>query len=194
MKETERTTKYSLWGSVCPSVIFQNCERFLALLPLLNCPRLWCIQPCFCRRGVLKDHILVSIHLSIPLSACINGWLLLYCSIPRKHSFWSCSMFLNLRRYKRLCPFVGPSVRLLYLSVGPSIGHARIEKCEIAFLVADTQLYKRLCPSVRPLVGPWTRVEKWGNAHFRPCPPVRDWWPCIRPCFNVPYVFGERLW
>ena len=35
------------------------------------------------------------------------------------------------------------------------------------FLVADTQLYKRLCPSVRPLVGPWTRVEKRGNERFR---------------------------
>ena len=48
------------------------------------------------------------------------------------------------------------------------------------FLVADTQLYKRLCPSVRPSVrGHW--VEKWENAHFHPCPPVRNWyWPCIR--------------
>ena len=39
------------------------------------------------------------------------------------------------------------------------------------FLVADTQLYKRLCPSVgrsvRRSVGPWTRVEKWGNERFR---------------------------
>ena len=26
------------------------------------------------------------------------------------------------------------------------------------------------------------RVEKWENAHFRPCPSVRNWWPCIRPC------------
>ena len=57
------------------------------------------------------------------------------------------------------------------------------------FLVADTQLYKRLCPSVRWSVGRsvgWSvrhaRVEKWENAHFRPCPPVRNWWPCIRPC------------
>ena len=58
------------------------------------------------------------------------------------------------------------------------------------FLVADKRLYKRLCPSVRPSVG-WlvgwlvrhARVEKWENTHFRPCPPVRDWyWPCIRPC------------
>ena len=29
------------------------------------------------------------------------------------------------------------------------------------------------------------RVEKWENAHFRPCPPVRNWWPCIRPCLIV---------
>ena len=57
------------------------------------------------------------------------------------------------------------------------------------FLVADTQLYKRLCPSVRRSVG-WlvgrsvhhARVEKWENTHFRPCPPIRNWWPCIRPC------------
>ena len=26
------------------------------------------------------------------------------------------------------------------------------------------------------------RMEKWENAYFRPCPPVRNWWPCIRPC------------
>ena len=50
------------------------------------------------------------------------------------------------------------------------------------FLVADTQLYKSLCPSISPSVGP--SVENCENAHFRPCPPVRDWyWPCIRPCF-----------
>ena len=25
--------------------------------------------------------------------------------------------------------------------------------------------------------------KKWKNMHFRPCPPIRDWyWPCIRPC------------
>ena len=55
-----------------------------------------------------------------------------------------------------------------------------------SFLVADTQLYKRLCPSVGPSVSPSVRnhrVKKWENAHFRPCPPVRNWWPCIRPCF-----------
>ena len=49
-----------------------------------------------------------------------------------------------------------------------------------------------VCPSVRPSVGPSVcrlvrndRVEKWENAHFRPYPqypPVRNWWPCIRPC------------
>ena len=64
------------------------------------------------------------------------------------------------------------------------------------FLVADTQLYKRLFPSIGPLVrwsvGPAVhddRVWKCENAHFRPCPPVRNWyWPCTRPCFrNVPW-------
>ena len=66
----------------------------------------------------------------------------------------------------------------------------------VTFLVADTQLYKRLCPSVgplvrwsvRPLVRPSVRDDRVGkceNAHFRPCPPVRNWyWPCIRPCFE----------
>ena len=68
----------------------------------------------------------------------------------------------------------------------------------LAFLVADTQLYKRLCPPVRPLVSLLVRhghrVEKWGNERFRyflcmfecgwwfgvwmgvgcPCPPVRN--------------------
>ena len=37
--------------------------------------------------------------------------------------------------------------------------------------------------SVGPSIGPSARVEKWENAHFRPCPPVRNWWPCIRPCY-----------
>ena len=61
------------------------------------------------------------------------------------------------------------------------------KKRSLTFLVKDTQLYKRLCPYVGWLVGPsvcYARVEKWENAHFRPCPPVRNWWPCIRPCFN----------
>ena len=53
------------------------------------------------------------------------------------------------------------------------------------FLVADQRLYKRLCPSVG-----WSvrsdRVGKWENTHFRPCPPVRDWyWPCIRQYASV---------
>ena len=47
--------------------------------------------------------------------------------------------------------------------------------------------------SVRPSVGPSVRpsvrgdrVGKCKNAHFRPCPPVRNWnWPCIRPCFSL---------
>ena len=51
------------------------------------------------------------------------------------------------------------------------------------FLVADTQLFKRLCPSVHRSVRPSARVEKWVNAHIRPCPPVCNWWQCIRPCF-----------
>ena len=45
-------------------------------------------------------------------------------------------------------------------------------------------------PSVRWSVGwlvGWSvhgdRVGKCENTHFRPCPPVRDWyWPCIQPC------------
>merc|ERR1711942_502055 len=63
----------------------------------------------------------------------------------------------------------------------------------LLFLVADTQLYKRLCPSVGRLVGRlvgrsvgWSIevIESlWENAHIRPCPPVRNWWPCIWPCF-----------
>ena len=45
-----------------------------------------------------------------------------------------------------------------------------------AFLVADTQLYKSLCPSVGPSVRWCAWVEKCENAHFRPCPPVRNWY------------------
>ena len=74
----------------------------------------------------------------------------------------------------------------------------------LLFLVADTQLYKRPCPSVRWSVG-WLvrhgdRVEKCENAHFCPCPPVRNWyWPCIRPCcfffwlFQVVVVLSMQL-
>ena len=67
----------------------------------------------------------------------------------------------------------------------------------IIFLVADTQLYKRLCPSVGWSVGRAVRrgdrVEKWENTHFRPCPPIRNWWPCIRPCFLVFFFFFKTL-
>ena len=52
-----------------------------------------------------------------------------------------------------------------------------IVKCFVSFLVADTQVYKRLCPSVSWSVGRsvrHARVEKWENAYFRPCPPVRN--------------------
>ena len=39
-------------------------------------------------------------------------------------------------------------------------------------------------PLVRRSVGPSVcndRVGKCEKAHFRPCPPVRNWWPCIQP-------------
>ena len=38
-------------------------------------------------------------------------------------------------------------------------------------------------PSVRPSVGLSARVKNWDKAHFRPCSPVHNWWPCIRPCY-----------
>ena len=40
-----------------------------------------------------------------------------------------------------------------------------------------------VCPSIGPSVCPWARVKQWENAHIRPCPPVRNWRLCIRPCF-----------
>ena len=54
------------------------------------------------------------------------------------------------------------------------------------FLVADTYCIRGF---VSPSVGPSVRwsvmiVKKWENTHFRSCPPVRNWWPCIRPCFE----------
>ena len=57
-----------------------------------------------------------------------------------------------------------------------------------SFFVFSMQLYKRLCPSVGRSVGRSVRnhrVRKWEIAHFRPCPPVRNWWPCIRPCLPL---------
>ena len=57
--------------------------------------------------------------------------------------------------------------------------------CIFFFIVADTL-------SVRRSVGQFVRnhrVKKWENAHFRPCPPVRNWWPCIRPCFLLSHIF-----
>ena len=74
------------------------------------------------------------------------------------------------RVYKRLRPFI-----LRSMSMSQKVG-------KLAFLVADTYLYKRLCPSVRwsvgRSVGPWTRVEKWGNERFRCflCMWVGDLW------------------
>ena len=61
--------------------------------------------------------------------------------------------------------------------------------CIYLFLMAYTQLYKSLCPSGGPsicqFVGPWALVQKCENAHFRPCPPICNWyWLCIRPCFH----------
>ena len=37
-------------------------------------------------------------------------------------------------------------------------------------------------PSVRRSVSAWAWVKKWENVHICPCPPVRNWRPCIRPC------------
>ena len=81
------------------------------------------------------------------------------------------------------------------------LSHDQPGDIRVFFLVADSQLYKRLCPSVGPSVGPsvrWSvrgdRVGKCENAHFRPCPPVRNWyWPCIRPCFILKTLIAQSL-
>ena len=113
----------------------------------------------------------------------------------------------NLRDRKALCqcpsvsltdslyPYLSQSfLQFLFLcmSLSFSVSISNPSLCSLSlFLVADTQLHKRLCPSVGRSVGQLVgrlvrrgdRVEKWENAHFRPCPPVRNWWPCLRPCF-----------
>ena len=35
--------------------------------------------------------------------------------------------------------------------------------------------------------------RKVGNIHFRPCPPVRNWWPFIRPC-TYTYLYSYLSW
>ena len=50
--------------------------------------------------------------------------------------------------------------------------------------------------SARQSVGPWARVKKCQNAHFHSCPPFRNWWPCIRPCFffsSFPIRSSDKL-
>ena len=64
-----------------------------------------------------------------------------------------------------------------------------MEPVKEVFLAADKRHYKRLCPSFGRSVG-WSveviELRKCEDAHFRPCPPVRDWyWPCIQPCFSL---------
>jgi len=69
----------------------------------------------------------------------------------------------------------------------------------LAFLVAETQLYKRLRLSVRPLVSPLVRhghqVEKWGNERFRYCLCMFECWGWVGmwmgagcPCPPVPTI------
>ena len=83
---------------------------------------------------------------------------------------------------------VGRSVTLLEYTCADFALVLPFHRTRPLFLVADTQLYKRLCPSVGRSVG-WLvrrcdRVKKCENAHIRPCPPVRNWWPCIQPSFS----------
>ena len=63
----------------------------------------------------------------------------------------------------------------------------------VKFLVADTQLYKSLCPSVRPSVGWSVRVEKCENAHFSPCPPVRNWYGRVSGLVSVSIFLFDYL-
>ena len=69
--------------------------------------------------------------------------------------------------------------------------HIQIHTFTYHIFSRDTQLYKRLCPSFGPLVcqsvspsisTSW-KVGIVGSAHIRPYPPIRNWWPCIQPCF-----------
>ena len=50
------------------------------------------------------------------------------------------------------------------------------------FLVACTQLYNPPCPLVGRSVGRLVCVSFFLNARYYPCPPIHNWWPCIRPC------------
>ena len=53
----------------------------------------------------------------------------------------------------------------------------------VAFFFTFPCSLKYLRIQRRSVCGDW--VGKCENAHFQPCPPVRDWyWPCIRPCFR----------
>ena len=108
------------------------------------------------------------------------------CFAPRKKMFSSYTILLNMHmNFTSIHPIYSlSSFTISFLSFYVFFFSL--------FLVADMQLYKRLCPSVGPLVGPLVRharVEKWENAHFRPCPPVRNWWPCIRPCSSSSSFF-----
>ena len=117
-------------------------------------------------------------------------------NIIRKHRSQMCQMFHDLsmhlnnpiKPFPMLCLYVKSQRYWTVCSCIDVFLYTISQKC-LAFLVADTQLYKRLCPSVGWLVDQlvgWSvchaSVEKWENAHFRPCPPVCNWWPCIRPC------------
>ena len=55
-------------------------------------------------------------------------------------------------------------------------------------------LSEALCvpPSVRASVGN-DRVRKCENAHFQPCPPVRDWyWSCSRSCYDDDDISSDK--
>ena len=137
----------------------------LSLLPSLSLPQL--LPPSFC------DFLLLFFFWS---------FLILFLSFSLKPSLKP-SLTLTLPR-----PFLFSNILFLFCFSFFVASLSLLFLFLFSFLVADTQLYKRLCPSVRWSVG-WSvrhaRVEKWENAHFRPCPSVRNWWPCIRPCFYV---------
>ena len=101
---------------------------------------------------------------------------------------WSVT-FLNCERYWHFSP-CPTKCEFIFCYTAPAHPSATGGECIRPCLVVDTQLYERLCPFVGLSVSRSVEVielRKSKNAQFRPCPPVRNWWPCIRPCF-----FKER--
>ena len=141
------------------------------------------LSPLKCDRGKLNCMSLI-LTVRVRLSACLH--IFPYRFDPSSITVRKSGSVLSLDCFFFLFASLGSHcashmIVQRFLSVAVSV-----YLCPCFYLRTRNSIRGFVRPSVGPSVGPSVRDDRVGKCemvHFRPCPPVRNWyWSCIRPC------------